>query len=297
LGTLRISQNQEAKIMSIKLLPAMALSLLFGFLLGSIPVVNEHLHWNLWFVIPISGLIIGALIGCLQFGISYPLNQKIGGWDIPILAVAAMIGYVAVDYGIYLATTITVTGVEGITDGEHKLSELITFIEYMKWMLGSSSVSTRHGTEIFEMGSIGTAISYIIDVVGAFLGAAGTLFLFSEKYPFCDRCEKFKKRESIYEIFFNYQEDMAKTIFTKIAELIEKSDYKEMLAYCRDLSEKYSEKNGDVKIFIDQRFCPVCHESSIIGKVFRGAGKEWKEIDELSFSFTSQPGEHTPLNA
>jgi hypothetical protein len=88
-------------IMSVKLIPCIVASLLIGFVLGCIPVVNEHLHWNLWYIVPISGLALGALIGRIQFGICYRVNQKVAGVVIVVLAAAAMVGYATVDYGTY----------------------------------------------------------------------------------------------------------------------------------------------------------------------------------------------------
>jgi hypothetical protein len=36
--------------------------------IGAIPVVNENLHWNIWFVIPISGVILCSRIAELANG-------------------------------------------------------------------------------------------------------------------------------------------------------------------------------------------------------------------------------------
>ena len=287
--------------MSIKLVPAIVLGLLLGFGLGCIPELNEHLHWNIWFIIPISGLIVGGLMGWLQFWVCYFINQKVGGWSFLILSLSAMIGYAAVDYGIYFSMTIPISGVEGISDGDYRFSDVTTFSEYMKWRLGSSSFSTRHGIK-FDMGTIGTSISYIVDLGGALLGAVGILFFCADKYPYCDRCFRFKKREKKYKILFKFDENLANEIFIKIAELIDRGGYKDMISYIRNLSEMYHEKGGDAKIVVDQRFCPTCREASIIGNVFLlgkrelFGNREWKEVDELSLSFTSQPGEHISLN-
>src|SRR5882762_3045231 len=91
---------------TMKLIPAILISLAFGFALGSIPVVNEHLHWNFWFIIPVSGLLFGMAAGFLQFWSCYALNQKVSGANMFILALAGLVGYVFVDYGIFLSTTI-----------------------------------------------------------------------------------------------------------------------------------------------------------------------------------------------
>src|SRR5215813_76690 len=108
--------------MSIKLMPAVLVSLVLGIGLGSIPGLNEHLHWNLWFVIPISGLLFGMLTGWIQFGTCYLLNRKIERSTLLLLPVAAAIGYASVDYSIYLSTTVHLKDVRGLPEGDYKLS-------------------------------------------------------------------------------------------------------------------------------------------------------------------------------
>ena len=281
--------------MSIKIIPAILVCLVLGFILGIIPFVNEHLHWNLWFILPISGLIIGAGMGCVCFWICFGLNQRIEGFSILILAISAALGYVAVDYGIYYSTYIPIYGVEEIPDGEYKLSEIISFGEYMRFRLGSSSISFRGHTELFELGSAGTTISYVIDLIGALLGAAGALFACSEKYPYCDNCSRFKTREKKYKIIFQNNEKTTPEVFSKIANLIDKSDYKGIISYFQKLSESFSDNKGDIRIIVDQRYCSMCREATILGNVYRRVSNEWKEVDELRFSFVSEPGVHVSL--
>src|SRR5438105_1591273 len=125
----------------MKLIFALLAAVLIGFGLGSIPKVNEHLHWNLWCFIPVSGLMLGMGLAWMQFYCCYVLNQPINGWRTVVLALAACVSYVAVDYGIYHSTTIPVKDVVGIPDGDYRLSEVVSFPQYMQWRLGSSSVT------------------------------------------------------------------------------------------------------------------------------------------------------------
>ena len=46
----------------MKALLLIAVSLATGYGLGATPVINEYLHWNLWFIVPVSGLILGLLL-------------------------------------------------------------------------------------------------------------------------------------------------------------------------------------------------------------------------------------------
>lgn len=211
------------------------------------------------------------------------------------LSLAAMVGYALVDYGIYFSTSIHLKGVEGLPEGDYKLSDLISFWDYMAWRLGSSTISTRHGAKLLQMEAAGTTLSYIIDLAGSLLGALGSLFICTDKYPYCDRCFQFKRREKKYQVTFKYEENLAQEVFVRISELIQGQIYKDIVSYFRELSDRHHEKKGNVRITVDQRFCRRCREASIIGKVYRLKGSEWDEVSDLSFSFTSQPGEHSSL--
>jgi hypothetical protein len=125
----------------MKIIPAIRISLAFGFVLGSIPVVNEHLHWNLWFIIPVSGMLFGMATGFLQFWSCYALNQQITRAHLlGILPLAGLLGYALVDYGTFLTTTVHLKDVQNLPEGDYKLSDLITFAGYMAWRLGSSTI-------------------------------------------------------------------------------------------------------------------------------------------------------------
>lgn len=269
--------------MSLKVLPALLLAIVIGFFLGCVPVLNEHLHWNLWYVIPISGLLFGCAVGGIQFGYCFKMNQWISGGVIAFLAVASLVGYVSVDYGIYTTKTISIEGQEEIPDGEYKLSELMSFWQYMKLNFG------------METGAFGTMISYIADMIGAALGATGVLMLCREKYPFCLKCGRYKQREQKYEVRLVFEEQQVNKIFQKMDELIEAGIYRDIVGYCQQLTHDYKDSKGDVKISMDQRYCPMCLESTILGTVHQKSGGDWNEVEDLKFSFTSQPGEHVAL--
>jgi hypothetical protein len=188
------------------------------------------------------------VMGWIQFGICYRVNQKVGGVVIGILAVAAMIGYAGVDYGIYASTKIPVSGVEGTKDGEYQLSDLITFGGYVRGLLGASTIPMRDGSGSIEIGAGGTGISYVADLAGALLGAAGMLFYSATRRPYCERCSRYKKLEEKREIRFEYEENLANEVFGKIRELTAKAVHDDMVSYCRELAETYQGSDGGVKI-------------------------------------------------
>lgn len=285
--------------MNPKVAVPLLLSLGLGFGLGCIPLVNEHLHWNIWFVVPVSGLLVGLTLAWVQFQSSYVLDLSISGRSLALLALTAMAGYGLTDYGVYLTSSIALKDASGIPDGQYPLRALISFSDYMSWRLSGSSVSSlRSRGVVFHMGAPGTTVTYVADLLGALLGAAGTLLTLKEKYPFCSRCDRYKKRDRVYEVVFEYDEALAKEVFGKIAEVSDKQSYEELVSCLRDLSERYRSSRGNVKIRADQRYCPTCREATVVGNVYRlDRRKEWKEVDDLKWTFTSQPGQHVQMGA
>ncbi len=274
-----------------KVFPASLLAILMGIVLGYTPWLNEHLHWNLWYVIPISGLLFGCAAAGLQFGYCFQVNQRIATGIMIFIVLVSVLGYASVDYGIYRSFTIKIEEHEVIPDGEYKLSELISFWQYMKLNLGGAEARTRYGSTI-EMGSVAATISYIADLVGSALGAMGVLLLCREKYPFCIRCDRYKEREQKYDVMLKFDEQRVHEIFQDINKLIAERNQGELVEYFQQLVRDHNDAKGNVKISVDQRFCPVCLDATILCTTYRKSGGDWNEIKDLKFVFTSQPGEH-----
>jgi hypothetical protein len=273
-----------------------AAALALGVLIGCIPVVNEHLQWNLWYVVPISGLLLGAVFGALEFWICYRINLKVSGWSFFRLAAAAMLAYAATDLGIYLTMKIPVAGVEGIPDGEHRVADLITFTQYMKLRLGSSKIAgARPAEKGFEMGATGTTISYAVDLLGALLGATGALLLGTESNPFCDTCSRYKRRARKYELALKTGSDPIEELLGEIQKLVAEGNFQALFQRVRDASATHKHAKPDAKIAADVRFCPTCHVVTLLGSVSRLHGNEWKTINELAFQLTSEPGTYSTL--
>ncbi len=275
--------------MSLRLLLASFIAVIAGFALGSIPVLNEHLHWNLWYVLPISGLLFGLGLGGIEFGYCFKMDQRIDTAAIIFLAAVTLLGYGAVDYGIYRSITVTVEQNEQIPAGDYELSELITFGQFMKYNLEGSSIDEFGQAK--QIGSVGTKLSYFADLIGASLGAIGVLILCREKYPFCSRCSRYKKRRERYEILMEFDEQRTNEIFEKIRELINADVFEDVIAYFQQLACEFHDEKVDIKITVDQRYCPRCGEEILLGRVYRKSGRDWIEEDKLKFSYTSKPEE------
>jgi hypothetical protein len=265
-------------------------SLVIGFSLGSIPGLNQYLHWNLWVILPVSGLMLGMGLGWTQFFGCYVLNQPVNGWRTVGLALAASASYVAVDFGIYHSTAIPMKGVNGLPDGEYRLAELVSFPQYMQWRLGSSNVMTQHGTKIFEMGAAATTISFVVDLAGAFAGAGGMLLVAASMYPYCAPCARFKSRAKKHVITFRYDEKRVQEMLGQIAAHVRTGSCADLVAYLEELSMQVHDQKGDMRITTDERQCSLCGEVTILGSVARRRkDSTWVESPELGYSLTSHP--------
>jgi len=275
--------------MSIKILPIALLTVVFGFVLGYIPGLNEHLHWNLWYVVPVSGLLFGMAVGGMQFAACYKMNQPMGKFLIFYLSLISLLGYFSVDYGIYKSITIEIKDAENIDDGVYALSDVISFWEYTKLNLGSSSVKTRYGTDTMEFGAAGTTISYLADMLGAALAAGVALGICRQKYPFCLPCQRYKQRERKYDLLFKFEQSVADEILKGIHQQMKIGVYSQIVAHLQDIASKHFDKKGDIKISVDQRCCPLCHEATFLGSVRRKSGSDWNEVNDLKFRYNTLP--------
>ncbi len=273
----------------MKSLLLIVVTVLIGFGIGATPGLNENLHWNLWFIIPISGVILGMALGWLQFFGAYAMNLNLQGGAGWMLATAAATAYFATEIGFFYSMSIPVEGVDGLPDGDYGLSQLLTFREYLAMTLASTSFEGRAALD-FEYGSAATILTYVVDIIACFGAAFLTRLMVSSNYPYCGRCNMYKKRDTKFEVKMQAGDEAAET-FSYLLKLIANKNYQQITSYLKELSRK-SDKDGDVMITADQRYCTSCKEASIVGRVSQNNGREWTEIDDMAFQFDSQPGEH-----
>ncbi len=151
--------------------------IVFGFILGCLPFVNQHLHHNLWYVFPVSGLIVGLAAGLIQLGYLFDVNRQLTNTAIIVLVFFAVLGYVSVEYGIYLSVKIPIERHNSLPDGLYNISRLMTFGQFIKLVYTETT---------------GSVISYIIDLTGAAIGAAA-VWLCSRRMAFFRKdTEKFE---------------------------------------------------------------------------------------------------------
>ncbi|NJO56480.1 MAG: hypothetical protein HC834_09300 [Rhodospirillales bacterium] len=165
------------------------------------------------------------MLGWIQFKTCYLLGTRVTKRIAMFFAAAAVIAYLATDVGTYRTLEVPVVGVEGIPDGNYKLSQLMPFSAYMSMRLGSSKVESSKGGRAFEMGSVGTKISFAVDLLGAAIGALGALFILMPLYPYCSNCNIYKRRHHRYTIKPESDEATIQAILASIAESCQRQDH------------------------------------------------------------------------
>jgi hypothetical protein len=132
----------------VKLIVPALIALILGAGLGAIPFVNEHLHWNWFVIVPISGLVLGAAFGWVQFQVARLLHARVGVVGGLLLTVCGALAYGATDVGIWATTSVSAEGTQ------IALRDVVSLPEFLAERLSHSSISAR-GKSV-EVGSTAT---------------------------------------------------------------------------------------------------------------------------------------------
>jgi len=159
-------------------------ALLAGFGVGCVPILNEHLHWNVWFVIPISGALFGLGAAWLEFLFCRLLRIRITPATQAILIGAAVLSYFATEYGTYVSTSVTISAANGRGEQIVRIADLIPFLQYLGLRLGSSALGGDAHRAMLELGGVGTTLHFVADLIGAALGAGGMLIGLARAMPY-----------------------------------------------------------------------------------------------------------------
>jgi hypothetical protein len=280
----------------LAILLAVVAVIALGVAIGATPFINENLHWNVWFVVPVSGVILGCAFGWLQFRIAYLLGAPVRTTAAIGRALAAAVGYAATDVGTYATMTVEVADEEGNREGQVPLRDLMSFSDYMSVRLGSSAISMRPGrsdSPTLEMGRAGAMASLGIDLIGSFLGAFALLQFGARGAPFCHRCTRYKKRAGQTETWL--AEDTAVEKMAELLEQVQGGDYASIVSGVNGLVKDAPPEKTPIKLVVDERVCDGCNEATLTGRVLRQHGNEWKEVDQLGFRIDSGTGETVRL--
>ena len=260
-----------------------------GIAIGATPVVNEHLHWNFLFFIPISGLAIGMAFGWGQFQIARASGARVGGVAAALLALATAAGYLGTDFGTYWAATVHVEESEAFEAGEYPLRHFVGFQDYMRMRLQSSAVDLRPGSSqetTVEMGATATTASFAVDLLGAWLGSLGALITCAWGAPYCRRCQRYKKRVARGELPLT--EESGVESMEQVEATFGSNDYEAVVSLLNEMAKAPAPPEVRFKLATDERVCAGCNEATLTCRFLHRKGNEWNE--GARFEVTSSPG-------
>ena len=264
---------------------ALLVPVVAGFGVGCVPVLNEHLHWNVWVVIPISGLFLGAGLAWLQFWalslLGIPLTRAL-----QIAACASIVvGYFATNFGAYYTTPIVVHDVQGVPDGTYTLSQLVPLGTYVKIVFGESTIG--RGSASLHYGAAATTVSSLVDLAGAGLAGLGMLRSLAFLHPLCSSCRRLKKLVRKFGIRPPSRKESVQELFKTIRAHCEDGNHPALMKFLYGLARAEQNAKSALRISVHERVCAGCREASAIGRVFRKNERgQWGEVRELAFALT-----------
>lgn len=279
----------------LALAAAVAFAIAAGIGLGSVPGLNENLHLNFWFVIPVSGGIVGGLLGLGQFGVMRAFGRPVHGAAIGLLALSCAVGYASTEVGIYHSTSLDIEDENGEMHFGVPLAELVTFREYIDVTLSSSSYESSRSSMTVEYGRTGTMLTWGVDLLGSFIVALGALMMMSGKTPFCHRCDVYKRKNQ--KILMVFDAEKAIEVLEPIHASTAECDYPGLIAILTEAAknEPPAKSEQAVKIHADERVCPGCNEATLLGTVEQQGNNGWQEANDLAFRLDSGSGETARL--
>jgi hypothetical protein len=250
----------------MKLVVSAVVSLLAGVLLGALPFVNQHLHWNFFVIVPMSGLILGAAFGWLQSQVARLLHARIGLLGGAVLTVVGALSYWATDVGFWLTTSVP------LADGRTlALREVSSLPEFLNERLSSSSISARGRT--VEMGSTGTILTFAVDELGALLGTAAILFGFASSAAYCQACGRYRKNLLKIEREYPLDETQANLQWQSFEELAKARQYAALAAQVQALPGLTIASRR--KLEAQESACPKCGQTAIALSTSRQGKEGW----------------------
>jgi hypothetical protein len=271
----------------MRLLVVALLSILFGYSLGCVSWLQGYLHFTLWFIIPMSGIMFGMTVGSLQFALSYLFSLRISFFTSLILAFFAGAGYFATDFGIYSTAKIPVGESNMIM---MKLRNMVSFQDYMSYRLGDTTAENFRTHATYQVGATANKLNYILGLCAASIASLGAIGVLLANYPQCSSCGVYTRRKYLYKIAPSLSENGFNELFDSIASMMQNKKHGLLVRLLSSLEKNEQNPYPTIKIVADHRECPKCQESIILGKVLQKSEdneKDWKVIPELSFKTNS----------
>jgi hypothetical protein len=250
----------------VKLIVSALVSLLAGVLLGAIPFVNRHLHWNFFVIVPVSGLLLGACFGWLQYQTARLLHARIGTLGGIFLTLVGAVSYLATDAGIWATTSVETDAGKNVP-----LREVASLAEFIGARLSHSSISTRGRT--VEVGSTVTILTFVVDELGALLGTAALLFGLASSAAYCQRCSRYRKTLLKVEREYPLDEAQSNAHWQGFEQLAKAQQYDELAARVQAMPQLTIASRR--KLEAQESACPKCGQTAIALSVSRQEKDGW----------------------
>lgn len=256
-------------------------------------ISGYELHsFNLWFIIPIGALLVGAgatsglFYGHLRYNKPVSKNQYLLGLA---LGVTALFG---VYYVSYQTTYITADNeinysFKGDPISTYEINgEPITFGKYLEITRQSSSHQfffrgVPRG-ESYDTGEGVNTFYFWLQLIGAALGGIGVGLAMLGDKEYCQKCKKYKKEKEL----FKFDVDVYETILQNLAESIDDTVKLQSLIKNTKLKEEKVKAYASVEL----HYCPSCFDSTLQVKVMRiGSNSSFEEVQKLRQVFAISP--------
>lgn len=269
--------------MGAKLILLILFSIAVGVGIGSIPGLNEHLHWNIWLVLPISGALFGCLLAWLVVLVAQRLDVPVQGPIVLLLAIVAAFSYAMADFGRYLTLTVSIDATDNSPAMNVPVREAVSFLEFMKFEWSESTVTSLRGRGSMELPTSATQTSYIVDLLGVLLLFIGTLIGLRRDNPQCAVCQSWMKRTWSDGTLIT-TDDFQAGAAHRLSSLAATANLTEMRKAVEATFVELGGKSGRFMVKVEEFRCSKCGAMTLLGSAYSSDGKGgFNRIDELDW--------------
>lgn len=242
----------------------------------------EFNSFSLFFIIPIGGLFVGAGSSVGLFSGLLFTNKPVNRNHYLLGAALGFIAFWGIYYVSYITTYIDTKGEvnysfqgEAISNYEIE-GEEISFSKFLNISKNTESQFFFHGRPIGDGidtgGGFGNFMFYLHLIAAMLAGAFVGLSIVGDK-NYCGRCKKYMKEKTLFKFELDRYEEIADRLL----------ENKDQLEGLRSIIKSTELKDKEVKSFVqtDLEYCPSCHDSRMLIKIFNLSGSNFEEATQF----------------
>lgn len=262
----------------------------FGFI-GTVILVVLFNHltgfdlnsFTFFFIIPLGPILIGMGAAAGFFYGRFRYNKPVNKNHYLLGAVLGVAAFFGVYYASYLTTYVSTDkeinySFNGDPISSYEIDgEQVTFSKYLEISKNAKSQFYFHGRpvggEVDTGGVLSTILFYLNILAATVAGAAVGLVIIGDK-KYCKKCKKYTKEEKLFKFDIDQYEDNVNNLISAIDNLNE----------LKNIIKNTSLKDDNPNIFgqVDLEYCPSCHDSHLLVKVFKlGSNKNFEEVSKF----------------